>query len=225
MEKLLNLSALSALLPTPAGSNWEIIRPFLTSLASNRTFRETEGEKSLRGNLANLPPLGKTTFKKEGSMFIYTLLQGKKQSRQGSLTVELILVLPILILVCLATIQFGILMTVHQAVTHAASVAAREAAKGASLSSLECIVEQVLSPHGLSVGDCLSVVLEDGVPPDPEQVGNVSCPTPAQPLPANSVRVTLCVDTSCQPFINPLASFGFSLAERILCEQAIVPKE
>ena len=146
--------------------------------------------------------------------------------RRGSLTVELILVLPILILVCLATIQFGILMTVHQAVTHAATVAAREAAKGATINQLGCIVNQVLKPHNLTVGDCVSVVLEDGVgTPDAEQVGTVPCPPASSPLPANSVRVSVCVDTDCQPFINPLSSFGFSLANRILCERAVVPKE
>ncbi len=145
--------------------------------------------------------------------------------RRGSLTVELILVLPILILVTLATIQFGILMTVHQAVTHAASVAAREAAKGASIEQLECVVEEVLKPHCLQVGDCVSVLLEDGETSAPEQIGTVPCPSSGGPLPTNSVRVTVCVDTSCRPFINPLSSFGFSLSDRILCERAVVPKE
>lgn len=146
--------------------------------------------------------------------------------RRGSLTVELILVLPILILVTLATIQFGILMTVHQAVTHAASVAAREAAKGASIAQLECVVEEVLKPHYLKVGDCVSVLLEDGQgDPDLEKIGTVPCPSSDESLPSNSVRVTVCVDTSCQPFINPLSSFGFSLSDRILCERAVVPKE
>jgi|YNPNPStandDraft_1061719.scaffolds.fasta_scaffold69776_2 hypothetical protein len=151
--------------------------------------------------------------------------RGLAGRRRGSLTVELILVLPILILVCLATIQFGILMTVHQAVTHAATAAAREAAKGASISQLGCIVNQVLKPHNLTVGNCVSVVLEDGVAPDPEQVGTVPCPPAGSPLPGNSVRVSVCVDTDCKPFINPLSSFGFSLANRILCERAVVPKE
>ncbi len=132
----------------------------------------------------------------------------KRAGRRGSLTVELILVLPILILVCLATIQFGILMTVHQAVTHAATVAARAAAKGASQPTLECIVEQILAPHCLTVGtdptDCVQVVKED--------LGG-------------SVRVTVYVDTDCKPFINPLSSFGFSLANRTLCERAVVPKQ
>jgi len=132
----------------------------------------------------------------------------KGRRRRAALTVELILVLPILILVCLATIQFGILMTVHQAVTHAATVAAREAAKGAPQQTLECIVEEVLAPHCLTVGtgptDCVQVVQED--------LGS-------------SVRVTVYVDTDCKPFINPLSSFGFSLANRFLCERAVVPKE
>ncbi|MCS7272390.1 MAG: pilus assembly protein [Gemmataceae bacterium] len=159
-------------------------------------------------------------------MYLHRRIRSKTHRRRGSLTVELILVLPILILVCLATIQFGILMTVHQAVTHAATVAAREAAKGASIAQLKCIVEEVLAPHCLSVGDCVSVVLEDGVgTPDAEQIGNVPCPLPSQALPTNSVRVSICVDTSCRPFINPLSSFGFSLANRILCERAVVPKE
>lgn len=153
--------------------------------------------------------------------------RARPRRRRGSQTIELILVLPILLIVTFAIFQFGILMTVHQAVTHAATVAAREAGKGATAAQLECVVEEVLKPHGLTVGDCVSVVLEDGEgDPDAEQIGAVACNEPASPdLAPGFVRVTVCVSTSGRPFINPLACYGFNLYGRRLSVSAVAAKE
>lgn len=146
--------------------------------------------------------------------------------RRGSQTVELILVLPLLLIVSLAIFQFGVLMVVHQAVSHAATVAAREAGKGATVQDLECVVNEVLSPHGITIGDRASVLLEDPQAAPPiESKGNLTCTAPATPpLDSGEVRVTVCVSTSCRPFINPLASLGFNLAGRTLSVSAVVKR-
>jgi len=131
--------------------------------------------------------------------------------RRGSITLEVALILPILVLLTIATIQFAVFTTVEQAVVHAATVAAREAAKGASVSELECVVETVLAPHGVAIGEHASIRLEDPeASPSSAQVGTLPCTPAASPAaPASGeVRVTGSVDMGVKPFLNALKYIG-----------------
>lgn len=131
--------------------------------------------------------------------------------RRGSITLEVALILPILLLLTIAAIQFAVFTTVEQAVVHAATVAAREAAKGASVSELEGVVETVLAPHGVSIGDHASIRLEDPqASPPSTQVGSLACTPAASPAaPASgAIRVTVSVDMGAKPFLNALKYLG-----------------
>jgi TadE-like protein len=130
--------------------------------------------------------------------------------REGSLTLQMILVLPILVIVSIATIQIGFLVTLRQAVYHAATVGAREAAKGGDINHVVCVVNSILRPHSLAVGDCVSVILEDpAANPPVVQAGTAPCAPPATPvLSGNEVRVSVCVDLSKQSVGNALKSAG-----------------
>lgn len=133
--------------------------------------------------------------------------------RRGSAVLEAMLVLPILILVALAIFQFGVAMIVEQAVGHAATVAAREAGKGASLAELGPVVEEVLAPHGLSIGSQASLVLENGRNGRSEQLGTYPCVSPREPgMDASEVRVTVCVNLGQPPLLNALASYGIDFS-------------
>src|SRR5262245_33755267 len=61
-----------------------------------------------------------------------------KRVRRGYLTIELIMVLFVLVLATFVTVQFGTALIVKQTVAEASTVAAREAAKGATLNELTC---------------------------------------------------------------------------------------
>jgi Flp pilus assembly protein TadG len=141
-------------------------------------------------------------------------------------TLEVVLVLPILLILFLASLQFGILMVVQQAVVHAATVGAREAGKGADVDEVACVVNQMLSPHALSVPYNAGVTLED--PSATQSVrrrGNVTCnPPPGPSLASNEVRVTVCVDATGKPFLNPLRHFGVCVI-RQLKASSVVKKE
>jgi hypothetical protein len=132
--------------------------------------------------------------------------------RKGSITLEVSLILPILIVVILAAIQYAVFTTVEQAIVHAATVAAREAGKGASISDLSCIVETELAPHGIRIGNYASVVLEDPEATPAVQTAGATVCTPAQsPTPvAGEVRVTVCVDMGVKPFLNALKYIGIN---------------
>ncbi|MCR3921710.1 MAG: pilus assembly protein [Firmicutes bacterium] len=67
------------------------------------------------------------------------------QKEQGQAIVELALVLPVLLLVFMGIIQFGIIMSGQIAVTSAARDGARIAAVGASDTEVTALVEDALS--------------------------------------------------------------------------------
>ncbi len=133
----------------------------------------------------------------------------RKATRRGSATLELILVLPILLIITFAIVQFSITMLVEQAVSHAATVGAREAAKGADSEELACVIRAVLAPHGITIGDCASVTLEDPLATNPVVTeGTFPCGACAEPvLEDGAIRVTVCVDMTKKPFLNPLRYF------------------
>lgn len=151
----------------------------------------------------------------------------KRYRRRGVLTLEAILILPILILVTLAGIEFGVLVLGRQAVSHAATVAVREAAKGADMDELETVIERVLRLHNITVGDCASFVLEDPTATTPvEQRGAFGCCHPSTPsLDLDEVRVTVCVEMGKRPFLNALKSFGLDLSGRRMVATAFAKKE
>ena len=140
---------------------------------------------------------------------------------------ELLFVLPVLLLTFLAAFQFGVTMLIEQAVTHAATVGAREAGKGGDIDDVVCVVETIMSVHDIRIGPCASVVLEDPTAATPvEQRGAFSCTPPASPaLSENEVRVTVCVDLTKKPFLNALRPFGIAACGSRFVVSSVVKKE
>ena len=153
------------------------------------------------------------------------LLSDRRVStRRGSVTLEFILVAPILIILTWAVFQYGVLLLVHQAVTHAATVAAREAGKGEPIDVIGRVVDHVLVVHCLDIADDngdpipnsgIRVLLETGDPlggpPIVDSFGdvNVVCEAPdGPPVQPDEVRVTVCLDISKSPICNFLFQFG-----------------
>ncbi len=67
--------------------------------------------------------------------------------RRGILTIEMLMVLPILVIVLMAVFEFSILFFARSSVVQASRLAARQASLGTiSQEELEQIVSQVLSP-------------------------------------------------------------------------------
>src|SRR3990172_5607939 len=102
--------------------------------------------------------------------------------RGGAITLEFILVLPVILVLFLAGIQFGTLVLIDHAVSHAATVGAREAGKGASLAEVVSVVEAVLGPHCITIGPEATVILEDPSVAMPVQSqGTLPCDEPSTP--------------------------------------------
>ena len=136
--------------------------------------------------------------------------------RRGVSTFESILVLVVLIIASFAAFQFGLALIVKQAVSHAATVAAREAAKGADADELVCVVNRILQEHRIQIGPDMSLVLEVGPPPNPTVMrGTFPCTPPATPvLDPDEIRVTVCVSLTAGPFVNILKFYGIDYTGR-----------
>jgi len=156
-------------------------------------------------------------------------LKAKRNSRQrrGVLTLEAVLVLSVLILVTIAVFQFGIVMLIEQSITHAVTVAAREAGKGADIDATVESVNAVLQIHGLHVGPGVSVILEDPLStPGVIVRGELPCEPPTQPaITPGYVRTTLCVGLAQRPFLNALRLFCLDFSGKAFVVSAIARRE
>ncbi len=73
--------------------------------------------------------------------------------RRGFLTLELLYVVPVLVVVLAVTLQYGKAMVIRSSLVQAATVAAREAGKGAGIADVVQAVNLVLAIHGIAVSD------------------------------------------------------------------------
>lgn len=143
-------------------------------------------------------------------------------TRRGAVTLEFIVALPVLVIVLLAVIEFGMLIAHTQQLT-LASRAGAEVASQTDLSAVTAIPPAVLQAinsqlSSSGVTPC-RIILEHNVPgTSPTTLSDPvapSCPCvpPTAPLPviaARSVRVTVCAPMS-ELAPNCLALFGFNL--------------
>lgn len=147
--------------------------------------------------------------------------------RKGAFTLEAVLVLSILILVTIAVFQFAIVMLIEQSITHAVTVAAREAGKGADIDATAESVDAVLGIHGLHIGPGVSLILEDPLAhPSVLVRGETEGQPPAQPvIPPGYLRTTLCVNLGQRPFLNALKTLCLDFSGRIFTVSAVARRE
>ncbi len=138
------------------------------------------------------------------------------RNRRGSVTLEAILVIPILFITTLAVGQFFITSLVQQAALNASIEGAKVASKGGDADEVRDAVNEVLATVNVSIGTKASVIRETmaGLP---EQRGTYTCTSPASPgLAADEIRVTVCIDMTAAPLLNALSSFGVNLTGKSL---------
>lgn len=153
-------------------------------------------------------------------------IRRRRSQRRGVYTIEIVLVLFVLVLATFVSFQFGIALIVKQAVAHAATVAAREAAKAnpATLPELEQIIERVMAGHQIAVGSEMSFVVEN---PNPQPLqGTLPCTPPATPvLDGDEVRVTVCLSLTAHPILNILDAYGIDFTGKTFAISAVATRE
>ena len=173
----------------------------------------------------------------------------RRERRSGVQVLEVILVTPIIALVMLAILEFGMLNITHGALTQATTVGAREAGKLAPSGAivLEEVVDEVnavLAAIDILLdddpGDGTYFIIEDG-DNDPSDSNNWLtfgdpdlagvCEPPAQGTPiGGEVRVTLCVEFDATKLngaqvIDAFSYCGFTFDGKRFEMSALVKKE
>lgn len=165
--------------------------------------------------------------------------QRNRRNRRGVATLELILVLPILLIVLVVSVQFGMVALYQAAVTHSATVAAREAGKGADFNTAVNAVQHIVDVHGIKIDTNASGtkvtmdkyggvdVNDDPLDPIVYSYGDPSltCPPPANAPQFGEVRVTVCVDLAATRFCDALAPWGLSFLGRTFRASSLVTGE
>ncbi len=161
-----------------------------------------------------------------------TTRQTHDSNKRGVVALELILVFPILMILLLAVVEFGLILAASNHVEAASRLGAKLAAEAANLDqfndpntleNLKLRVDEYLNTAGYT--DSCQVILENTVPgttaptqENPTMASNCPC-TPVigatGTLPVRAVRVTVCLNmTGNVP--NCLATFGFDISGRVI---------
>jgi Flp pilus assembly protein TadG len=140
----------------------------------------------------------------------------RRDSRRGGvITLEFLLVFPIVMIAFFALFEFGMLFVCLQTIETAAVEGAREKAKGRIDAQVISHIDEILALHNIVNR---RIVIEDGlvVTMDTGATPTVAC-TPQGDAPvAGEVRVTICLFVSLNdaPVPDILANFGLSIADQ-----------
>lgn len=163
-------------------------------------------------------------------------LKPARGTRRGVITLEVILLLPILIILLLAVFEFALMMAAAQHVEAASRLGAKLAAEStnlpmfnapSSMDNLKERVDQYLNTAGYT--DSCQVILEHNVmgQGNPSQSNPLMSPCSCTPeigplgsLPSGSVRVTVCLALSGN-VPNALGTFGFDISNRTIRQSVV----
>jgi Flp pilus assembly protein TadG len=164
-----------------------------------------------------------------------------RRRRRATVTLELIIALAVLVLLLIGIFEYTTVMVFQATVTHAATVGAREAGKGAQIDEVVEVVQEILGVNCITLseapGSATKVILEDGnAGCETKNFGDpdfAACVVPDNALNADEVRVTVCVAVEATPFCDALSTFlcgfpgelGFSLSGCHFHASSLVKKE
>ncbi len=147
----------------------------------------------------------------------------RTRRRRGAVVMESILAITVLLMLTLAIIEFGVAVSVQNAISQAAVKGAREAGKGADIVN---VVNNVLAPHDITIGDGAGLLLEDPAAMFQDSRGDVACQPPAAVLNDGFVRLTVCVSATRAPLLRTLEAFGMcTFVDRMFQFTAAVKRE
>ena len=147
-------------------------------------------------------------------------------------------VLPLLLILLFAVIEFGFILQVQQTLTAAAEAGVRVAARGGTTNDVVDAINGVLAIHNLEIAStttdaAIRIEASGGAPVD---ITAIVCESPGPALPVAPLehRVTVCLAlrptgaaSAWQKGVLPdlLASWGFALADHMLIAGALAPTE
>ena len=152
-------------------------------------------------------------------------MRHSRAKRRGKLVAEALVVIPILLIVTVAFLEFSLVLTLRRSVAGAAILASREAGKGATADEVANLVETSLAGYNISIGPDIGILLEDPQLMIEEPRG-LACTAPGSNVSNGNVRVTVCVPSTGTPIVGSLQKLGApDLIGKILSASAVAKKE
>jgi len=149
-------------------------------------------------------------------------IASQARRRRGAVTIEALVVIPLLVIVTFAAFQFAGTIAVEQAVSYAATVGARESGKYATDAEIEVTVENALAPFNILLGSQASVVVERFGSAN-SLIGTFPLTAPVTPaLVAGETRVTVGVSLSLAPLARLLGNFGLDFSAGTFTASSLV---
>jgi len=153
-------------------------------------------------------------------------IASQARRRRGAVTIEALVVIPLLVIVTFAAFQFAGTIAVEQAVSYAATVGARESGKYATDAEIETTVENALAPFSIVLGDEASVFVErfeSSGSLSNSLIGTFPLTAPVTPaLVAGETRVTVGVSLSLAPLARLLGNFGLDFSAGTFTASSLV---
>lgn len=145
--------------------------------------------------------------------------------RTGKLTAEAVVVIPILLIITVALLEFSVVLTLRRSIANAAILGSREAGKGATADDVADLVEASLGAYNLVIGPAAGILLEDPQLLIAETRG-LMCAAPGSNLSNGNVRVTVCAASTGTPLVGSLQDLGAAdFLGSILSVSAVAKKE
>jgi Flp pilus assembly protein TadG len=161
-------------------------------------------------------------------------VRNDRRRRRGVEVLELLMVAPIFVLALVASVEYVPLLIAQACITHAATVGAREAAKGANAQAVAAAVNVVLATNSIVITNTPSsgmrVVVENGATVTSWGDPTLTVTTPPPAVNAGNVRVTVCVLFSAlkadgSQILGPYNAFGYILHGNRFQIRALVNNE
>lgn len=175
---------------------------------------------------------------------VSTCVANARPRRRGVVTLELIVVTPIIAIMLSAAVEFGVLLASLEHLSASARAGAKvaselstanlaSAAPADNIDMVQAAVDNVLGSAGMA--SCMVILDHNpncaGLVAATKTTGAcVGCAAPAAALPGTgvipggSIRVTVCVDAATAA-PNLLSTFGYSLTGQVLSESITLPYE
>lgn len=132
-----------------------------------------------------------------------------RKRRSGSLTVELLFVLPLLLIIVLAAVEFSLWLAAQQQVALASREGARAASRGGNAGDVLLAVNQVLGPARAGIAQVQATLTDSN----------------GQPLPSGEPLTVLVALPAGGVVPDLLVLAGLSIRNELIISQTVMRKE
>jgi len=140
-------------------------------------------------------------------------LTSKRSTRNGTVSLEMLLLLPVFLMLLLGFIELSMIVVVEERLAAASGQGARAASQGGTIADIQTAVNNSLGVGTVQTNVTLTVMDPNGATMHPESD-------------ASGVPLTVVLDVNATTVVPDLLSFvGYSISSQVLVGQTTMRKE